>query len=304
MLKQLSFSLLLCCIMILLSSLTTFATPFQPVDDPLSALRDPDPNVRMNAAAVLGIMREKDAVKPLISALKDPDSRVRTNAAGALGKIGDRTAVPALIKAIKDTEPSVRINSISSLSMLKDGRAVKPIVGALSDHDTDVRRNAAGVLRGLLNPQEQVGFLDGPRPPLEPKGLKYTGKLDPKIEKSLVKALTDKDAEVRFNAARAIENFSDPGIIDALMEALKRSDVAVVGGAHRFFIARGIPESEPLLIKALEFRNTAGLAGDMLGSGNPRLEEAAREWERSPKATQHPIFPGKNAPKWGQDSAK
>lgn len=296
---QLFFSLLFCC-MILLFPKVTSATPFQPVDDPLSALHDPDPKVRMNAASVLGILREKDAVKPLISALKDPDSGVRTNAAGALGKIGDRKAIPALIKAIKDPEPMVRVNSISSLAMLRDGRAIKPIVGALNDPDTDVRRGAAGSLWSLLNPQEQISFLSGPKEQLEPKGLKYTGKLKPGIEKPLVKALTDEDVEVRFNAANTVENFSNPGIIDALMKALKRGDVAVVGGADRFFIARGIPKSEPLLIKALELRNVAVLAGDMLGSGNPKLEEAAREWERSPKATQR-LFPGKNALKWGQN---
>jgi HEAT repeat protein len=65
------------------------------------ALRDNNSNVRWNAIEALGVIKEADAVEPLIHLLLNPDEEtiLRAAAASALGIIGNPQAKAAL-KAI------------------------------------------------------------------------------------------------------------------------------------------------------------------------------------------------------------
>ncbi|MCK9308183.1 MAG: HEAT repeat domain-containing protein, partial [Methanoculleus sp.] len=70
--------------------------------EPLTALlTEPDPEVRIVAAGVLGDTGEASAVEPLVAALRDRNPDVRGAAGGALFRIGD-AAVEPLIAATKD----------------------------------------------------------------------------------------------------------------------------------------------------------------------------------------------------------
>lgn len=57
---------------------------------------------RFTAANLLGDIKSKQAIKPLLESLKDPEFNVRRCAALALGKIGDSSVRPALEKVAKD----------------------------------------------------------------------------------------------------------------------------------------------------------------------------------------------------------
>ena len=218
--------MLMCCGMILAWVRMSSAQPFQPVAAPLAALHCADARQRLNVATVLGMQRDVRAVEPLIDALRDPDAVVRSNAAWALGAIGDRKAVMPLIAALKDLDSAVRTNAISSLRNFRDDRIDKTMIDALHDVDAGVRANAAS---------------------------SFLGKRNPHAMEALVKALADKSPEVRFYSAWAVSQYRDARVDKALMAALGRADVAVVGGAHTFYIARGISESEPLLIQLWTF---------------------------------------------------
>jgi transglutaminase-like putative cysteine protease len=71
----------------------------------VSALSDPDPKVRLQAARALARIGPpaRDAVPALTRALDDTDLAVRANAARALGQIGPNasSAVPDLIRSLK-----------------------------------------------------------------------------------------------------------------------------------------------------------------------------------------------------------
>jgi murein DD-endopeptidase MepM/ murein hydrolase activator NlpD len=90
---------------------------------------------RFMAANILGDIRSRKAVEPLVSALKDDEFNVRRCAALALGKIGDASARPALERLAKEdpfawTEPKsgkvmylVHEDAQKALDML-DGKIV------------------------------------------------------------------------------------------------------------------------------------------------------------------------------------
>src|SRR5262245_7401725 len=85
-------------------------------------LKDPDPQVRREAAEALGEIgaKAKAAVPDLGEALNDPDDRVRIKVSLALWSIGAsvKGAVPNLIAALNDRNAEVRLNVAGALGFL------------------------------------------------------------------------------------------------------------------------------------------------------------------------------------------
>ena len=67
----------------------------------ISSLNDDAPNVRSEAAAVLGNLKHQPAIPNLIELLNHPEAETRKSAALSLMKIGDRNSIPALQTALE-----------------------------------------------------------------------------------------------------------------------------------------------------------------------------------------------------------
>jgi len=81
--------------------------------------------VRLQAAIVLGKLRDQRALPCLTQALSDSNKTVRAMAANALGQVGDAKAVPALQALRKaDSDAFVRSNVDKALGLLASGTAV------------------------------------------------------------------------------------------------------------------------------------------------------------------------------------
>ncbi|HSK00058.1 MAG TPA: HEAT repeat domain-containing protein [Kofleriaceae bacterium] len=67
---------------------------------------------RLAAAAALGKLGDRRAMKPLVAALRDPSPQIRAVAAAALGKLGHKAALPSLKGAAEDdVDGQVRVNA-------------------------------------------------------------------------------------------------------------------------------------------------------------------------------------------------
>jgi HEAT repeat protein len=62
---------------------------------------------RQDAAYVLGLMKDPEAVRPLCVALHNPDPLLRMICVEALGKIGDPDVVDTLRRGLLDVDPAV-----------------------------------------------------------------------------------------------------------------------------------------------------------------------------------------------------
>ena len=94
---------------------------------------------------------EDALVRRLIDALKDTDPDVRLNLTAALAKIGP-AAVEPLVTALKDSLPERRAGAAQALGQIGAGAkaALPQLLDALDDKDLDVRRQASFAVSRII----------------------------------------------------------------------------------------------------------------------------------------------------------
>jgi len=112
--------------------------------------------------------------------------------------------------------------------------------------------------------------------------------------------LKDDKIGVRRNAAKALGEIEDPRVVEPLCDALKHKDLAVVAGAHEFFIRRGEPGTENILIRALNKYGNYNTAQAFVNSGNAKLKRAAKKWLKNNLFTNLSLSSGNGEPRWGK----
>ena len=89
----------------------------------------------LNSALQVLSSTDVDTVSPLIELLKNPDADLRMQAALALGEQGDARAVAALSDALHDEDTNVRYHAIEALGKLKAAGAVDALVEIAESRD-------------------------------------------------------------------------------------------------------------------------------------------------------------------------
>jgi len=108
------------------------------------AMRADDEAVRADAARALGDLRSDVYVDTLLAAAADKSEYVRQEVAYALGETGDARAVPTLQRLVHDGNPRVRASAIVALARLRQPEAT--IAPALRDSSLWVRAAAVTAL--------------------------------------------------------------------------------------------------------------------------------------------------------------
>jgi HEAT repeat protein len=190
-------------------------------------LKDPEKNVKINAAESLGRLRNGNATEALAAAVDDAD--IRVFAVQALGSIGNSRGTMAVIRVLRlpaDAEKATaRALAAQALGKLVDVRAVKPLIVALKDPDENVRQWAAESL-GLIGDRRAVQPLievlkekSVANQRVRTSAARSLGRIgDVTGVEPLVAALADKST--RHEAIRALGGLRDPAAIEPLTKLL------------------------------------------------------------------------------------
>lgn len=224
----------------------------------IELLRDEQPDLRVDAAVALGILRATEAVSALVENIEnDPEGEVRIEAVKALGKIGSKDAVAPLIRCF-EAEGYPALNQLSgnaeygswfevqrraleALGEIGDERAIATVVAALENEDyEDLQENAIRVLsrldasraRQFLIGQMKSGGRLARRRALRalanlPAFRAAGGDLPGETLVPLVGALTDTDPDVRIAAAQALAGSENPMVAVSLLLLLNDPDPTV-----------------------------------------------------------------------------
>ena len=183
----------------------------------IKALGNEDEQVRYGAAESLGKSGD-NAIEPLIKALEeDEEEYVRYGAADALGNIGDKRAVEPLIKALEDKHWWTRKHAAEALGKIGDKRAVEPLLSfwikILEDGIGNIGRNNPSFFRASEFARESA--------------VRALIKIGDGAVKPLIKALGDKEEDVRRYAARVLGNIGGKRAVEPLIKALEDKDSEV-----------------------------------------------------------------------------
>ncbi|HPC33446.1 MAG TPA: HEAT repeat domain-containing protein [Syntrophales bacterium] len=96
-------------------------------------LGDPDVELRIYAALLLGERHDDRAVPALLASLADPDPNVRYHVIEALGKLRAAGAVDALLAVAETKDFFLAFPALDALSRIGDARAAERIVPLLED---------------------------------------------------------------------------------------------------------------------------------------------------------------------------
>lgn len=123
----------------------------------ITALHDPSPRVRRQAASALGRLGDTAAVPELLHQLELHPDLVEEETVHALGELGDASAIPELAKLLQSPRPLIRRASARAIANIpgaaENAAAIRELVVAAEDtRDPDLRRSALQALRYLEVP--------------------------------------------------------------------------------------------------------------------------------------------------------
>ncbi len=129
----------------------------------VEALASEEPEIRAQAAKVLGEAKWMPALEPLIALATDEDPRVRFFAAQALGRLGSKEAIPALVAILWENEDSnPYLRHAASLALARIGDREK-LLELVADQFPQVRMGAVLALRRLHDPALARSIFDPQR---------------------------------------------------------------------------------------------------------------------------------------------
>ena len=220
----------------------------------LTLLNDPDPDVRMDAALVVGELGITEAVAILAKGLaSDIDGEVRIEQARALAKLHSTDAVEPLLRCFEaegypqldgprdeleySTSWEVQRQALLALGEIKDARVARNLIAFLEKEDCEELQETGFMVLARLEPKLAEDFLlqqlksgNSLSRRRAIKALKcLAGPHTPstKVTQALCQALIDAQPEVRLAAAHALNETNDPVILVSLIQLLNDQDSTV-----------------------------------------------------------------------------
>jgi hypothetical protein len=123
-----------------------------------SLIHDPSDKVRVDAALILGKLRQQRSVPVLVVATKDPYAAVRASAVRSLGLIGAPDGRDAVLAALHDPVPTVRRMAREALRGLNSGAGDDTGAPAMAEPSVRSRPTKMSIeVRPVGDPKNQAG---------------------------------------------------------------------------------------------------------------------------------------------------
>jgi HEAT repeat protein len=204
------------------------------VDPVIELLSNADQDLRIFAADILGSSGSRAAVEPLCDVLiRDPESNVRYQAAVSLGELRDKAAADCLNRAIDDDE-WVTFAVIEALTKIQDESSIGAMISALdntSDLLASVIVDGLGKMGNLKAVPLLLNRLDHTDPALRnkmaeavvrllgPKGIVLLSSSEQeKVARYLLGALDDDDEEIQDAAIQGLSFLGSVTAGERIME--------------------------------------------------------------------------------------
>jgi hypothetical protein len=172
--------------------------------------------VRIAGARGLGHNESKEHRLALERAFNDNDAGVREAIVHAIGDIGDPASAPMLARALADDDRGVRIRAAEAFSDLDElQQAPAALLRAAESSDVEFAEAAINALAEIHDPATidvLIGRLTSPSRDIRLRVVEALGSIgSTKAVPGLMRALADRDPEIRRAAAEALGEIRDDG---------------------------------------------------------------------------------------------
>lgn len=229
------------------------------VDPLLIALKDDDPQTRINAAIVSGKIGNDRLAKPLMEATRDEDKEVRRIAIVALSQIKGDEVLSFLIHALSHDDYVLRRQAVKSLATRGDPKAVEPLIAYMERNavfaDSKPTQTETGVISDVVTVLGDLGDRRAIAPLIKSftyhmthfAAVKALAGFGSAAVEPLIAALRHDNKKVREEAAETLGKIQDIRAQAPLIASLKDSDPKV-----RWYAARALGGSKgPKVVTAL-----------------------------------------------------
>jgi len=206
-------------------------------DDVVRNLRNPDPKIRLAAVKLLHESKYPEAVTPIAALIADPVDEIQLEAIAAelsfflVEDVPSKTRVAFIIEKRSPGGRAMNAFGLGPLGVWP--RPVPPeltkgLLTAVDDENPRVRTEAIYALGTIARPpvdgesaQGLIKALDHYDPAIRAAAAKVVGRLDVKAAgETLIKAINDSQAPVRYAAMRALGAIREASAVQALTEQL------------------------------------------------------------------------------------
>ncbi len=170
-------------------------------------LKDPEVNVRYQAAMSLGTLAFPEAAETLHQAMHD-EEWVQFSVVEALTKIGADSTISTFVQSLSTSSPLVASIIIDALGELKNIRAVPQLLKFIDNAPEILRNKIVKTIVQILGPESLCLIAQGEQD---------------KFKKCLEEALTDEDDDVQQIALSGLSVMGDATATRAVMALLKEN---------------------------------------------------------------------------------
>lgn len=255
----------------------------------IELLKDPDPDVALQAVLIVDHIGDPRALEPLRSVLRHEDTNIVQAAMVAIGHLGDRRVIPDLLPFLSK-DLWLQMAAIQALGDLRHTDSIPPIAELLSDlmvgstaseaiaqiggsEAFEVLAKHWLTYRDTLDPESMLGLLAHTL-----EGLKQDPVHDAALRPALAEHLRDPFRGVRYSAARCLlalgPGVQDTEALSVLLADTADSEVLPSCLARRFDLAEALLEKPYPLIAwgiVLCARSKTELSSDTLAVLNDAL---------------------------------
>jgi len=209
---------------------------------------------------------EKITIALLDHVLTDPEAEVRREATAILGDLRDVRTLPPLIRALSDRNEAVQEIAIQGIKRLDDRAAIAALVPKLINGTATIQWRAAQTLQSLgWRPQtsvEQIRFF------IALGEIKQLENFGAEAVKPLLELLRTGTNEKKIAAVNVLGEIGDPAVLKPLQSLLRDADPFVRSAVVYAFERANFREAAPALVSLLKdsARNVRLAAALALGS--------------------------------------
>jgi HEAT repeat protein len=215
----------------ILSLITLENTSLVEVEYFLSAIKDPNRDVKLETIRALGKYSGQQVIDALSVTLNDEEQDIRIATIKALGQIGNKSAVRLLLSILNEVDGKYFLETVRALGIAGGPEATNALIN-LIDNKIGARRffvvDALGVIGGDLVIDVLIQALNKDDEGLQLAVLHVLGNInDDRALDAIISTLRDDDEDIRKRAVEQLRNFKVKKSINALVSSLEDDDIYV-----------------------------------------------------------------------------